>query len=120
MAKLAARSADRRVIAKRIYDALCDCYPDKYIALIQPSEVADAAPLVRQPLGCWQKLRCGHPTYRTCCRAIRDSGCRATVPALIGAALMIFGFWLKARSEEQFLRIELGPESYAATAVACQ
>ena len=42
MAKLAARSADRRVIAKRIYDALCDCYPDKYIALIQPSEVADA------------------------------------------------------------------------------
>ena len=74
--------------------------------------------MLRQPLGCWQKLRCGHPTYRTCCRAIRDSGCRATVPALIGAALIIFGFWLKGRSEEQFLRIELGPESYAATAVA--
>ena len=55
-----------------------------------------------------------HPIYRTCCRAIRDSGRRATVPALIGAALMIFGFWLKAYSEEQFLRIELGPESYAA------
>jgi hypothetical protein len=49
MAKLAARSADRRVIAKRIYDALCDCYPDKYIALIQPSEVADAAPLAPDP-----------------------------------------------------------------------
>ena len=49
MAKLAARSADRRVIAKRIYDALCDCYPDKYIALIQPSEVADAAPLASDP-----------------------------------------------------------------------
>ena len=26
-------AADRRVIAQRIYDALCDCYPDKYIAL---------------------------------------------------------------------------------------
>ena len=76
--------------------------------------------MLRQPLGCWQKLRCGHPTYRTCCRAIRDSGCRATVQALIGAALIIFGFWLKGRSEEQFLRIELGPESYAVTAVACQ
>jgi hypothetical protein len=49
MAKLAARSADRRVIAKRIYDALCDCYPDKYIALIQTSEVADAAPLAPDP-----------------------------------------------------------------------
>ena len=49
MAKLAARSADRRVIAKRIYDALCDCYLDKYIALIQPSEVADAAPLAPDP-----------------------------------------------------------------------
>ena len=36
----------------------------------------------------------------------------ATAPALLGAALMIFGFWLKARFEEQFLRIELGPESY--------
>ena len=44
----------------------------------------------------------------------------ATVPALLGAALMIFGFWLKAHSEEQFLRIELGPESYRLTAAACQ
>ena len=35
----------------------------------------------------------------------------ATAPALLGAALMSFGFWLKARFEEQFLRIELGPES---------
>jgi len=25
---------------------------------------------------------------------------------------MTFGFWLKARAEEQFLRIELGPDSY--------
>jgi protein-S-isoprenylcysteine O-methyltransferase Ste14 len=27
---------------------------------------------------------------------------------------MIFGFWLKAHSEEQFLRIELGRVSYRA------
>jgi hypothetical protein len=57
MAKLAERSADRRVIAKRIYDALCGCYPDKYIALIQPSEVADAAPLAPDPAADQAALR---------------------------------------------------------------
>jgi hypothetical protein len=35
MTQLAARSGDRRVTAKRIYDALCAHYPDKYIALIR-------------------------------------------------------------------------------------
>ena len=38
MTQLAARSGDRRAIAKRIYDALCADCPDKYIALIQPSD----------------------------------------------------------------------------------
>ena len=36
MTQLAARDWDRRVVAKRIYDALSAHYPDKYIALIQP------------------------------------------------------------------------------------
>ena len=49
MTQLAALSGDRRVIAKRIYDALCAHYPDKYVALIQPSEVADAAPPAPDP-----------------------------------------------------------------------
>ena len=34
--------------------------------------------------------------------------------ALIGAALVILGVWLKARTEERFLLAELGPEIYAA------
>jgi protein-S-isoprenylcysteine O-methyltransferase Ste14 len=38
----------------------------------------------------------------------------ATIPALLGAALMIFGFWLKARFEDQFLSVELGAEAYRA------
>ncbi len=33
---------------------------------------------------------------------------------LLGAALMAFGFWLKARLEERFLSIELGSDAYAA------
>lgn len=33
---------------------------------------------------------------------------------LLGAALMAFGFWLKARLEERFLSAELGSEEYAA------
>jgi protein-S-isoprenylcysteine O-methyltransferase Ste14 len=34
--------------------------------------------------------------------------------ALIGAALIILGVWLKARTEERFLLTELGPERYDA------
>ena len=35
---------------------------------------------------------------------------------LVGATLISFGFFLKARLEEQFLRAELGPDAYAAYA----
>ena len=41
MAKRAAETEDRRIVAKRIFDALCAAYSDKYITLIQPRE-ADA------------------------------------------------------------------------------
>jgi protein-S-isoprenylcysteine O-methyltransferase Ste14 len=52
-----------------------------------------------------------HPIYTGLVVALfATAAVEATVPALLGAALMIFGFWLKARSEQQFLRIELGPE----------
>jgi len=36
----------------------------------------------------------------------------ATVTGVIGAALVIFGIYLKASSEERFLRVELGPDAY--------
>jgi protein-S-isoprenylcysteine O-methyltransferase Ste14 len=38
----------------------------------------------------------------------------ATIAALLGAGIMTFGFWLKARAEEQFLLFELGPDVYRA------
>ena len=41
-----------------------------------------------------------------------------TPMTLLGAALTSFGFFLKARVEEQFLRGELGPDAYACTPVA--
>lgn len=40
----------------------------------------------------------------------------ATAPALLGVALVVLGFWLKARLEERFLRAELGPADYDAYA----
>ena len=40
--KSAIEIEDRRVVAKRIFDALCAQYPEKYITLIQPRDVADA------------------------------------------------------------------------------
>jgi len=34
MTKRAAEIEDRRIIAKRLFEALCAAYPDKYITLI--------------------------------------------------------------------------------------
>jgi len=31
----------RRVVARRVFDALCTQHPDRYIALIQPRDVLD-------------------------------------------------------------------------------
>jgi protein-S-isoprenylcysteine O-methyltransferase Ste14 len=36
----------------------------------------------------------------------------ATITGVIGAALVIYGIYLKASSEERFLRVELGPDAY--------
>ena len=33
------------VIARRVFGALCERFPDKYIALVQPHSVADDRPL---------------------------------------------------------------------------
>ena len=33
------------VVARRVLDALCERFPDKYIALVQPRSVADDRPL---------------------------------------------------------------------------
>jgi hypothetical protein len=35
---------DRREIAKRVFDALCARYPDKYITLVQPCDSIPAVP----------------------------------------------------------------------------
>ena len=32
---------NRRIVAKRLFEALCAQYPDKYIALIQPRDVVN-------------------------------------------------------------------------------
>ncbi|HEX4079887.1 MAG TPA: isoprenylcysteine carboxylmethyltransferase family protein [Rhizomicrobium sp.] len=39
---------------------------------------------------------------------------RGTGAALLGAAIMTLGFWIKARLEERFLREQLGTEAYDA------
>jgi hypothetical protein len=35
-----AEIVDRQAVARRLFDALCVQYPDKYIALVQPPDVA--------------------------------------------------------------------------------
>jgi protein-S-isoprenylcysteine O-methyltransferase Ste14 len=39
---------------------------------------------------------------------------KASLAALAGFALVVLGFWIKARLEERFLRAELGAEAYDA------
>jgi protein-S-isoprenylcysteine O-methyltransferase Ste14 len=56
-----------------------------------------------------------HPIYTGLIAALVASAiAEATPTALGGAALLIAGFWVKARGEERFLAAELGTEAYAA------
>jgi protein-S-isoprenylcysteine O-methyltransferase Ste14 len=56
-----------------------------------------------------------HPIYTGIIIALlATAAAEGRLSALVGAALIIFSFWLKARSEERFLAGELGPEAYGA------
>jgi protein-S-isoprenylcysteine O-methyltransferase Ste14 len=56
-----------------------------------------------------------HPIYTGMLVAVYATAIEiGTVQALVGVALITFGFWLKARLEERFLSDELGLEAYAA------
>jgi protein-S-isoprenylcysteine O-methyltransferase Ste14 len=54
-----------------------------------------------------------HPIYTgIIAAAFATAIARGTNGALLGAALIVVGFWIKARLEERFLRTELGAEAY--------
>jgi protein-S-isoprenylcysteine O-methyltransferase Ste14 len=54
-----------------------------------------------------------HPIYTGLITALlATSAAEATVTAILGAALIAFGLWLKAHSEERFLAAELGSDAY--------
>ena len=56
-----------------------------------------------------------HPIYTgIILAAFATAAIKGTVFALVGAAVMTLGFWIKARLEERFLRQELGAASYDA------
>ncbi|MFZ3361491.1 MAG: isoprenylcysteine carboxylmethyltransferase family protein [Xanthobacteraceae bacterium] len=56
-----------------------------------------------------------HPIYTGLIAAIfATAAAQATVSGLLGAALVAFGLWLKARVEERFLTQELGSDAYGA------
>ena len=54
-----------------------------------------------------------HPIYTgVIAAAFATAVARGSNGALLGAALIVVGFWIKARLEERFLRTELGAEAY--------
>jgi protein-S-isoprenylcysteine O-methyltransferase Ste14 len=56
-----------------------------------------------------------HPIYTGLILAIcATAAAQATVTGCLGAALIIFGLWIKARVEERFLTEELGADAYGA------
>jgi len=58
-----------------------------------------------------------HPIYTGLILAALGTALeKATLLAFAGVVLITFGFWLKARFEERFLRAELGREAYDAYA----
>jgi protein-S-isoprenylcysteine O-methyltransferase Ste14 len=55
-----------------------------------------------------------HPIYTGLIIALlATAAAEGRATALVGAALVVFGVWLKARTEERFLMAELGAEIYA-------
>lgn len=58
-----------------------------------------------------------HPIYTgIIAAAFATVVARGTYLSLLGAVLIVAGFWIKARLEERFLRTELGAEAYDAYA----
>ncbi|MGH6985338.1 MAG: methyltransferase family protein [Caulobacteraceae bacterium] len=58
-----------------------------------------------------------HPIYSgVILAAAATAGLESRWTSLVGLALLIAGFWVKARIEERFLRSELGPQAYDAYA----
>ena len=56
-----------------------------------------------------------HPIYTGIIIAAAATAAEKATPlAIIGAALLYIGYWMKARLEERFLSEELGPDAYAA------
>jgi protein-S-isoprenylcysteine O-methyltransferase Ste14 len=54
-----------------------------------------------------------HPIYTgVLTAALATMAVKGTGHAMLGVALLIAGYWLKARLEERFLREELGAEAY--------
>ncbi len=54
-----------------------------------------------------------HPIYTGIIAAIFATALlKGTLSGLAGALVITFGFWIKARLEERFLREQLGPEDY--------
>ncbi len=54
-----------------------------------------------------------HPIYTGIITAlVATAAIEATLAALVGATLVSSGLWLKARAEERFLMVELGPDDY--------
>jgi protein-S-isoprenylcysteine O-methyltransferase Ste14 len=54
-----------------------------------------------------------HPIYTGIITAlVATAAIEATLAALVGATLICSGLWLKARAEERFPMVELGPDDY--------
>jgi len=54
-----------------------------------------------------------HPIYTGLITALLATGvAEATLAALLGAVVIAFSLWLKARAEESFLAVELGLDAY--------
>jgi protein-S-isoprenylcysteine O-methyltransferase Ste14 len=54
-----------------------------------------------------------HPIYTGLLVAVwATAAIKGTIPGLAGAVIITLGLWMKARTEEQWLREELGAEAY--------
>ncbi len=86
-----------RIHMGRLWSGLVTAKPDHYIVDTGPFR------LVRHP------IYSGAISAAFCLALIK-----ATPAALVGALMILIGFWMTARKEERFLREQLGTEAYDA------
>jgi hypothetical protein len=99
----------RRAIGKRVFDALCEKFPDKYIALIQPRDVARGQQLrAASDLECqFSKIRVSDTSTRVRNCLLRAIACERMAGVVTDDAIQTIYLDLAAQWRDMAKQLEM-------------